>query len=63
VRACRRVGGRTRYVVHDDGDGGVADIAGDEAAEALLAGRVPAGTPRNRTLRVVQRSESGRYVL
>ena len=32
----------TRHVVHHDGYGGVADIAGDEAAEALLAGGVPA---------------------
>ena len=56
MRACRRVGGRTRYVVHDDGDGGVADIAGDEAAEALREGQrlSRAHKSTNGTLRVVQ---------
>ena len=32
---------RTRDVVDDDGDAGISDVARDQAAEALLAGRVP----------------------
>ena len=34
-------GAHTGEIINDNGDGGVTDVAGDQAAEALLAGRVP----------------------
>ena len=34
-------GFKVRDVVDDDGDGAVANVGGDERAEALLAGGVP----------------------